>query len=143
MVFFYVVQSDQGRHFVSEVILQLTLAIGTTQIFSSAYKPQINGLVENYNKTLINMLSNYVQEQPSKWSQYIDFVTFSYNTSVHSTTGYKPAYLFLAFEPKLPSDTLIVLPNTDKNILQQIKIIENVRKTVPNIIRKEQLRQKM
>lgn len=102
----------------------------------------MNGLVESFNKTLINIISHYVTQKPSQWSSYLQQAVFVYNNTPHSSHNYKPSYLFFGFEPKMPSDTLLVLPNTEKDILDSLKIIEDVRKTVPNLIRKEQAKQK-
>lgn len=139
---FQIIQSDRGTTFTSKIIQHLVLALGACQIFSSAYMPQINGLVESYNKILIQMLSNYVQDKPTKWLDYLSFVTFAYNNTKHETTRYKPSYLFLGFEPLLMSDTFLIVPNTDKSVVDKIQILENVRQSVPNIIREAQKKQK-
>jgi transposase InsO family protein/bacterioferritin (cytochrome b1) len=139
---FSIIQSDKGTTFTSQVIQKLILALGACQIFSSAYMPQINGQVECYNKILIQMLSNYVQEKPSKWLDYLGYVTFAYNNTKHDTTTFTPSYLFLGFKPLLITDTFFVTPNMDRNLLENIRTIENVRQTVPEIIKNAQEKQK-
>src|ERR1044072_9216362 len=47
-----VIQSDQGTHFVNQVIEQLTERFRIRHSLSSAYHPQSNGLVERFNRTL-------------------------------------------------------------------------------------------
>lgn len=138
-----IIQSDRGTEFNNNLIRDLTTAIGTCHILSSAFTPQVNGLVENFNNTLINMISHYVSDKPNTWSQYIDYVLFAYNNSVHHTTKYKPAYLFFGFEPNFPSDTLFVNPNIDKDLLENLKVVNEIRDTIPAIIAKEQVKQKM
>lgn len=105
---FKILQTDKITHFNNSVLSHLTTAIGNCHVFSSAYTPQVQGQTENLNKTLVNMLSHYVQEKPNSWSQYLDAVTFCYNNTVHSTHKHKPAQLFLGFTPLLPNDTLFV-----------------------------------
>jgi len=138
-----IIQSDRGTEFNNNLIKDLTTAIGSCHILSSAFTPQINGQVENFNNTLINMISHYVNEKPNTWSQYIDYVLFAYNNSIHQTTRYKPAYLFLGYEPNFPSDTLFVSPNVEKDLLENLKIINEIRNSIPEIIAKEQKKQKM
>lgn len=139
---FNILQTDRGTPFTAQIIHNLHTALGMCQIFSSAYSPNVNGLVEAFNKTLINIISHYVRENPSKWSNYLQQAAFVYNNTSHSCHNYKPSYLFFGFEPKMPSDTLIVLPEAEKDIIDNLKIIEEVRKTVPNLIRKQQCKQK-
>lgn len=40
------------------------------------------------------------------------------------------------------SDTLLVVSNTERNVLEKIKILETLRQTVPEIIMKTQNKQK-
>lgn len=61
--------------------------------------PQVNGQVESYNTILVKMLSNYVQDKPTEWLDYLSSVTFAYNNTVRDTTRFKPSYLFLGYEP--------------------------------------------
>ena len=132
-----IIQTDQGTEFNNNIIRDLTSALGSCHIQSSSFTPRVMGHVENFNKTLINMLSHYVQEKPNSWSKYIKYVVFGYNNSIHHTTKYKPAYLFLGFHPNLPSDTMYTSPSIDKDLLENLKIIEEVQKTIPEIMRKQ------
>lgn len=79
------------------------------------------------------MLLNYAQYKQKKWLDYLSSVTFAYNNSVYDTTCFKPSYLFLGYEPLMMSDTFLVVSNTERNVLEKIKILETVRQTVPEI----------
>lgn len=138
----FIIQTDQGTEFHNNLIHDLTTAIGTCHIYSSSFTPQVMGHVVNFNKTLINMISHYVQDKPNLWSNYIDYVVFAYNNSIHHTTNYKPAYLFLGFEPTLPSDTIFVPPTIDRDLLDNLNIINEIRQTIPTIIKQQQELQK-
>lgn len=48
----------------------------------------------------------YVNSREDDWSQYTKFLTFAYNTSVHSTTAFEPFYLMFSRKPTLVVDTL-------------------------------------
>lgn len=84
--------------------------------------PQRNGQVESYNTILVQMLSHYVQEKPTKWLDYLGSVTFAYNNTAHDTTRFKLSYLFLGYEPLIISDTFLVVSNIERNVLERIKI---------------------
>jgi hypothetical protein len=139
---FTVLQTDRGRHFTANIIHHLHTALGSCHVYSSSYTPQVNGLVEGFNKTLINIISHYVAKQPNKWFHYLQSAVFAYNNTPHSCHGYKPSYLFLGYTPRTPSDSLITLPNIEKNLLENLKAIDKVRHTVPKLIREEQAKQK-
>jgi transposase InsO family protein len=71
-----VVSSDQGRQFVNGVLDTLQQKSKTEQRVSSAYHPEINGLVERFNQTLQNMLAKVCPDE-NDWDLYLDEVTFS------------------------------------------------------------------
>ncbi|KRY37498.1 Pro-Pol polyprotein [Trichinella spiralis] len=58
--------SDQGRNFEAEVIREVC------RLFSVAYHPQSDGLVERMNRTLIDMLAKVSIEQPEDWDVHFD-----------------------------------------------------------------------
>jgi len=41
---------------------------------------------EKFNGTLLNMISNFVQEQLEKWYLYLNYMLFAYNTAINDTT---------------------------------------------------------
>ncbi len=139
---FSVLQTDKGTTFTAQIIHQLHTALGMCQILSSSYSPNVNGLVEVSNKTIIDIMAHYTSSFPSKWSNFLQHAAFAYNNTPHSCHGYKPSYLFFGFEPVMPSETLLALPNCDREIMDNLKIIDNVRKTIPELIKKQQEKQK-
>ena len=137
-----IIMSDRGTEFTASIIQQLNLAIGTCHIFASTFTPQIMGQVERWNGVLCSCLSHYVHETPSKWSQLLDFIVFAYNNSVNQIIGYKPAYLLLNYNPQLPSDTIFVTPNTDPELMENLKMVDHIRSTIPTILKSEHEKQK-
>ncbi|XP_055928216.1 uncharacterized protein LOC129959419 [Argiope bruennichi] len=79
---------------------------------TTAYHPQTNGLTEQFNKTLADMLSMYVDVEQKNWDQILPFVTFAYNTAKQDTTGFTPFYLLHGGEAETPLDKMFPLcPN--------------------------------
>lgn len=136
-----IIQSDLGTENKNALFTCLNTALGSCQIFSSAYAPRVNGQVEKFHSVLANLLSHYVHEKPNTWSNYVDKVVFCYNNSVHHVLKEKPSYLFLGYNVQLPSDTLITLPHSDKDLINRLQVLEEVRKSLPELIKKEQDRQ--
>ncbi|KAL5482286.1 hypothetical protein EMCRGX_G022595 [Ephydatia muelleri] len=71
-----------------------------------AVKPQGNGMVERFNRTLLDMLATVVGDHPSDWEMYIRKLCFAYNTSTHSSTGFTPFYLMFGRQASIPVDLM-------------------------------------
>ena len=85
-----VVISDQGREFVNRVSQDLFALTKTKHRISTAYHPQTNGLVEQFNKTIQRALLKLVKKEQDDWDQYIDGVLFGYRTAVQKSTKKSP-----------------------------------------------------
>jgi transposase InsO family protein len=109
--------SDQGSSFISELAAAVYARLGVKKIQASAYHPQTNGLVERYNRTMKEMLAKYVDSRHSDWDSYLPYVTFAYNTSVHSgLDGLSPFQMLHGRRPTLPIDAML-LPATTQATL--------------------------
>ena len=103
--------TDQGRNFESEQFISFCNLFRISKIRTSAYHPQSNGVCERFNQTLKYGLRKSLSEsQYCSWDLYLNFVVFSYNLSVHSSTGFSPFYLTFGSEARLPSDLIFGSP---------------------------------
>jgi len=99
--------SDQGPAFVSEVVERTCAMAGTKKIFTTAYRPQANGLVERFNGTLAPMLTTYMDENESDWDEKVPYVVFAYNTAQHAATKYSPFELVQGRKARLPLEVAL------------------------------------
>ena len=99
--------SDQGRNFESAVIVEACKLLGIDKSRTTPYHPQSDGLVERFNRTLLNMLSTAVNDQPFQWEQNLRRLCFAYNTSVHPTTGFTPFSLMFGRQARMPLDIVL------------------------------------
>jgi hypothetical protein len=95
--------SDNGRSFTSQQMINFCNFWGVKKINSSAYHPQSNGLIERYNKSIIQILKCYVLKAPEEWDNYVPLAVAAYNSSVHRITNCTP---YLAFFGRKPTTTL-------------------------------------
>lgn len=100
--------SDLGGEFQNEVMTELLRILGVSRLRTSAYRPQSNGQVEVWHRTLNSMVAKLVGEGQKNWSTLIPFITFSYNATEHSSTGFVPFFLFHGRMPLWTID--LVLP---------------------------------
>jgi hypothetical protein len=80
--------------------------MGIKRALTTAYHPQADGQTEVMNQILEIALRAYVAQSLDNWSQYLSSFALAYNSSVHSSTGFSPAYLMRGFEPLRSSDLL-------------------------------------
>ena len=85
-----VLLSDQGTNFTSKLIKEVNKLLNCKKVQTTTYHPQCNGLVERFNRTLVDMLSSLCSKNSKDWDLYLDHVQFAYRTTVHSSTGYTP-----------------------------------------------------
>lgn len=85
-----VLHSDQGSNFESTLMHEICNIMGVTKTRTTAYHPCCNGQVERQNRTLQDMLANYVSSRADDWDLLSDPVLFAYNTSKHESTGFAP-----------------------------------------------------
>ncbi len=97
------IQSDQGTHFVNELIRKLTDKFRIRHSLSSPYHPQSNGLVERFNKTLCEGIAK-VAENIMDWDQYIQPVLFAFRTKELRISNKSPYMLVYGREPTMVMD---------------------------------------
>jgi len=82
--------TDRNRIFTSLFWKEL-FALADVQLqMTSAYHPQSDGQTERLNQTMETFLRCFVNACPPKWSQWLPFAKFWYNTSEHSAIGHSP-----------------------------------------------------
>ena len=80
---------DQSRNFVSTILKQSLEAFGISKSRTTAYHPEGNGMVERFNRTLLQLLWTYVK-QDSEWEEHLPLALYAYRTAVHTATGMSP-----------------------------------------------------
>jgi len=93
-----ILHSDQGRNFESTMLSQVLHAFGVRKSRTTSYHPQGDGMVERFNRTLLQLLRSYVSSQ-SDWETYLPYVLYAYRTSQHTTTGVSPFLLLYGRNP--------------------------------------------
>ena len=75
--------SDQGKEFVKEILNEVVNLLQMNHITTTPDHPQVNGVIERSNGTVLNILRTLVQDNVSIWDTMIPIATFAYNTAFH------------------------------------------------------------
>ena len=105
-----VLHTDQGRNFESALFKEVCLLLGVHKTRTTPYHPQSDGLVERFNRTLLDLLSIAAREDEQNWDLCIPTVMLAYRTSVQESTGCTPYFLLFGREARLPVDVMFGLP---------------------------------
>ena len=77
---------------------------------TTAYHPEGNGQIERFNRVIADTVSKYCADNPRTWDEYLPYVTFVYNTTVHKTTKVTPFSLVYGQECQYPIDLFYPKP---------------------------------
>ena len=114
--------SDQGRNFESAVFQETCRLMGIHKTRTTPAYPQSDGMVERYNRTLVECLSKCVSDHQRDWEEHLPFALMAYRSAVQEATGISPSRLMLGRELRLPAD--LVLPRP----------LEETPRDVPNYV---------
>ena len=84
------VHMDQGRNFESTLIQEICQLLGIKKTHTTLYHPQSDGLIERFNRTLLDMLSTAVVDDEHGWDLKLPTLLLAYCTSIQDTTGATP-----------------------------------------------------
>ena len=117
--------SDQGAQFESEIITKICQLLQIEKSRTTPYHPQSDGLIERFNRTLLQMLSSCVDKHPFEWEEHIQKLCMAYNTSIQATTGYSPFYLMFGRRPRLPIDIMYETPSERSSLPNFVHSLQN------------------
>lgn len=130
--------SDKGPCFISDVFKRLCKRLGVTKLNTTPLNPRANGQSERINLNIKKSLSIFAQET-EQWDDYVNYYELLYNSSLHSVTHEKPAFLHLSYDPTLPTDVIheetpIIKPSYDDYVARKTYQLQYTFKKVRDSI---------
>ena len=100
------IHSDQGRNFESNLFKEVCKILGVKKTRTTAYNPKSDGMVERFNRTLLNMIVTMIDpdKHQQDWDRYIPFATAAYRSTVHETIQETPNMMMFGREVTHPVD---------------------------------------
>ena len=102
--------SDRGANFLSQLMQEVCHQMGIHKFNTTAYHPQTDGLVERFNRTLLDMLAKTVEKNGRDWDVHLPYVLFGYCASLQENTRESPFFLLYGRDPRLPTDAALCAP---------------------------------
>ena len=94
-----VLLTDNGTQFTASFFRNVCRILGIHKVFTAEYHPQTNGQAERFNRTIVAAIRNYVSDSQRDWDEWLEPLTYAYNTQVHRSTGTTPFDLVLSRHP--------------------------------------------
>ena len=141
--------SDRGASFLSKLLAEICLLMGIKKVNTTAYHPQTDGLVERFNRTLLDMLSKTVQSGRQDWDVRLPYVLFAYRATMQHSMGESPFFLMYGRDPQLPAKAALCSPVVRSTICiddyksQMQQTLSAAWKLAQEHIKKAQQRQKV
>ena len=110
------VHTDQGRNFESSLFKQMCDLFRIHKTRTTSFRPQANGTVERFNRTLTNMLTAYCSKTQNLWDNYLSQVMMAYRSTTHSSTKMTPNMMVLGHDIYMPSQAFLPRPEAYDSI---------------------------
>lgn len=132
---------DNGSQFTADLIREMLRLLSVSQLHSTPYHPETNGVVERMNGSLKSMLRKLMAEKPSDWDRYLPGALFAYREIPQSSTGYAPFELLYGRVVKGPTQLLHhAWTGSGFDDGQQIasEYVQNLKGSLEDMVRKAQ-----
>ena len=100
----------------SKLIQSLCSLTGMRKTWTTPYHPMGNGMVERFNKTLLNMLGTLEESRKVDLKSHVSTITHAYNAASHDCTGFSPFFLLFGQHPRLAVDAFLGLPQDTETV---------------------------
>lgn len=98
------IHSDQGRNFESHLFKDLCRLMGMVKTRTTPMHPQSDGMVERFNRTLLEGLAKVILAHQRDWDEQIPLFLLAYRTAQHDSIKCAPAEVLFGRQLKLPID---------------------------------------
>ena len=104
-------QSDRGGEFLNALLHRITQLLSIKQVFTSGFRPRLNGATERSHRFLNSALGIFCEHQQEKWEQFLQPAVYSHNVSpISGTTNITPFFLVFGRDAPSPETISFDLP---------------------------------
>ncbi|GBM66163.1 hypothetical protein AVEN_68290-1 [Araneus ventricosus] len=88
-----ILHTDQGTNFNSVLFTELCQFLGILKTRTTALHPESDGMVERFNRTILNHLSLFVSRNQTDCGAHFPLFLLAYRSAEHEVTGLTPAQM--------------------------------------------------
>ncbi len=100
--------TDQRRNFKSYLSIEICKQLKINKIRTTLFHPQSDGIVERFNRTLLQhhtkVYTKVMDEHQQDWDHYIQLFMLSYRSSIHESTHHMLIKVISGHKLGLPCD---------------------------------------
>jgi hypothetical protein len=96
--------SDQGPCFKAKLMQEVCQSLDIEKTRTVSYRPQSDGHVERFNRTVQDMIRGYVNDWRDDWDLALPYCLMAYRSTRQDSTGCSPNLLMLGREVRTPLD---------------------------------------
>ena len=96
------IHSDRGSQFTSDMMREVYRLLNVKQSTTSPYHAMGNGIVENFNKTIKNLLKKVTAEKPKDRQRYLGPLMFAVRDTPQDSTGFTLFELLYGYQVRTP-----------------------------------------
>ncbi|GBL63530.1 Transposon Ty3-I Gag-Pol polyprotein [Araneus ventricosus] len=120
-----ILHSDQGTNFNSALFIELCKLLGILKTRTTALHPESDGMVERFNRTILNHLSLFVSRNETDWDTHLPLFLLAYRCAEHEVTGLTPAEMLFGRTLRLLCDIIFGRPSeTPSSPIEYMKNLE-------------------
>jgi transposase InsO family protein len=130
------ITTDRGSVFTSSFWKTVMFYLQIRRRLSTAFHPQTDGQTERQNQVLEFYLRTYCDYRQEDWASKLALAEFTYNNSVHASTGSTPFRMLYGFNPELGSNVGDdILEGGAPAAAERIKLLQDEREVVAQKLR--------
>jgi len=121
--------SDRDPRFTSLFWREIMRLTGLKQNMSSGYHPETDGQTERMNRTLEDILRNYINFKQNDWDEILPYAEIAINNSEATSTGKTPFFANYHFHPNIQS----IQPASDPEVPAASEFNNQIAETIKDI----------
>jgi hypothetical protein len=127
--------TDQGRNFDSDLMKRLSELMGLAKTRTTPYNPSSNGLIESFNRTVLQMMRCFVSQNQEDLDEHLPLLAGAYRSTPHTSTGFTPNRLMLGHGVHLPQEVMLGLHSAEQNEIPYLERLRSSMKKCEEIAR--------
>ena len=132
----FAIHTDQGSNFIGNVVKLVCELLEIRKSQTTPYRPQSNGQVERYNRTIVEMIRCLKMKSEKDWDVYLPHITSAIHCLRNPPTGFSANRLMLGREVTKPVYVDFgLVPKKFQNAGDYVRKLEEVLRETHRIAR--------